>query len=204
MHGSNLQDVLAKAGHLPQNKISTSTQERATLFNRHSISKQSSTHVRGDHGIEGAPDEIIQIKFIDNKSWHRTEGVCSKVRRPSNSKIYVDPYRKYYPPSTRRRRLSLRAQTITYSAIIEEVYHIYFEHGKRISYDKLIMGEHKERWLTSSANEFGRLMQGVGLHSRKITDCVQGTDTMRIIRKHQLPKGKAVTYGNFVCDYRLL
>ena len=66
------------------------------------------------------------------------------------------------------------------------------------------MGEHKERWLTSSANEFGRLMQGVGMHSRKLADYVQGTDTMRIIRKNQVPKGKAVTYGNFVCDYRPL
>ena len=100
--------------------------------------------------------------------------------------------------------MNLRAQAITHSASTDEVYHIYSEQGKRILYDKLITGEHKERWLRSSANEFGRLMQGVGRHSRKLTDCVQGTDTMRIIRKHQVPTGKAITYGNFVCDYRPL
>ena len=37
--------------------------------------------------------------------------------------------------------------------------HIYAEDGKHISYDRLIKGDDKERWLTSSANEFGRLMQ---------------------------------------------
>jgi len=65
--------------------------------------------------------------------------------------------------------------------------------------------EHKERWLNSSANDFGRcLMQGVGKHSKALTDYVQGINTMRIIRKHQVPTGKPVTYGNFVCNYRPL
>jgi len=100
--------------------------------------------------------------------------------------------------------LSLRAQTITHVAQEEGSYHIYSDHGNRVSCDKLITGERKERWLKSSANEFGCLMQGVGKHSRALTDCVQGTDTMRIIRKQQVPTGKPVTYGNFVCDYRPL
>ena len=129
----------------------------------------------------------------------QTKSVVQPTTKPT-----VDPYKKYYPPSTRRRPLSLRAQTITHLARKEEAYHIYSEHGKRVSYDKLLTGEHKERWLKSSANEFGRLMQGVGKHNRELADCVQGTDTMRIIRKHQVPTGKPVTYGNFVCDYRPL
>jgi hypothetical protein len=49
--------------------------------------------------------------------------------------------------------------------------------------------------LKLSANEFGRLAQGVG-------ERVKGTNTIFFIRKDQVPKDRAkdVTYGSFSCD----
>jgi hypothetical protein len=120
-------------------------------------------------------------------------------RAPSN------PYQKYYPTTSRRRR-NYRERALAQLVQQENcrMYHIYSEQGKRISYEKLITGEHKTRWLHSSANEFGRLMQGVGADSRSPATRIKGTDTMRIIRKQDVPNGQPVTYGNFVCDFRPL
>lgn len=52
-------------------------------------------------------------------------------------------------------------------------------------------------WTKSSANEFGRLANGVGGR-------VKGTNTIRFIRKRDIPKNrlKDITYGQFVCTIR--
>lgn len=116
-----------------------------------------------------------------------------------------NPYQKQYATTSLTRR-SYRSRAFAQFIQQEDLkmFHIYSEEGKRISYDKLIKGEDKERWLRSSANEFGRLMRGVGKHSRAPHECVAGTDTMRIVKKTDIPKEKPITYGNFVCDYRPL
>jgi hypothetical protein len=53
----------------------------------------------------------------------------------------------------------------------------------------------RDTWLSAAANEFGRLMTGLkrGIH---------GTRTMHFIYKHQVPKGRKVTYARFCCNYR--
>ena len=58
--------------------------------------------------------------------------------------------------------------------------------------------KHKDIWARSSANEFGRLTQGLK------DGRVKGTNTMRYITKNQIPKDrrKDVTYASFTCDYR--
>ena len=53
----------------------------------------------------------------------------------------------------------------------------------------------KQVWNTSSANEFGRLMNGL---KRIILE----TGTMKLIHKYEVPTGRTVTYARFVCDYR--
>ena len=50
-----------------------------------------------------------------------------------------------------------------------------------------------EVWTKACANEFGRLMNGVGGR-------VAGTNTMRVIHKANIPRDRNVTYANFVCD----
>ena len=58
--------------------------------------------------------------------------------------------------------------------------------------------KHGEMWSKSSANEFGRLTQGLK------DGRVKGTDTMRYIMKAQIPQDrrKDITYASFTCDYR--
>jgi hypothetical protein len=58
--------------------------------------------------------------------------------------------------------------------------------------------KHKDIWARSSANEFGRLTQGLK------DGRVKGTNTMRYITKSQIPKDrrKDITYASFTCDYR--
>ncbi len=57
--------------------------------------------------------------------------------------------------------------------------------------------KHKETWSTSTANEFGRLTQGV-------RGRVKATNTIFFIRKDQVPKNqmKDITYGSFSCNMK--
>ena len=52
-------------------------------------------------------------------------------------------------------------------------------------------------WSHSSANEFGRLAQGIGGR-------IKGTDTIRFVSKTTVPpdRYKDVTYGKFVCEIK--
>jgi hypothetical protein len=69
------------------------------------------------------------------------------------------------------------------------------ESGKALGYhDLLKMPAWKNLITTSSANEFGRLTQG-------IRD-IKGTETMKWIKVSQVPSGCTATYARFVCDYR--
>ena len=74
----------------------------------------------------------------------------------------------------------------------------HLEGDKILKYRQLIkhpeVGEH---WRTSSANEFGRLAQGIGGR-------VQGTNTINFIPKYLVPEDRImdVTYGKFVCNLR--
>jgi hypothetical protein len=70
--------------------------------------------------------------------------------------------------------------------------------GKMLNYRQLLRHPaHREDWSKSSANEFGRLAQGVGGR-------IKGTNTIRFIPYTAIPKErrKDVTYGQFVCTVR--
>ncbi len=53
----------------------------------------------------------------------------------------------------------------------------------------------RQEWHHSSANEFGRLAQGVGTR-------IKGTDTIFFIHPSDIPKHKKATYARFVCEKR--
>jgi len=82
---------------------------------------------------------------------------------------------------------------------VEYAYEIFDEDsGKLMKYRQLITHpKYKEVWFHSSANEFGRLAQGVGGH-------IQGTNTIFFIHKHQVPadRWKDITYAKFVCELK--
>ena len=70
--------------------------------------------------------------------------------------------------------------------------------GKLLEYRALLKHpKFKKAWSISAANEFGRLAQGVGGR-------VKGTDTIRFIRKSEVPSDrfKDVTYIKMVCQVR--
>ncbi len=72
------------------------------------------------------------------------------------------------------------------------------ETGAPMKYRQLITHpEFKVVWNRSSANEFGRLAQGIGGR-------IKGTNTIRFIRKDEVPfdRRKDVTYGKFVCELK--
>jgi hypothetical protein len=72
------------------------------------------------------------------------------------------------------------------------------ESGKQLKYRQLITHpKYKEIWMHSSANEFGRLAQGVGGR-------IQGTNTIYFIHKHQVPndRHRDVTYAKFVVELK--
>jgi hypothetical protein len=72
------------------------------------------------------------------------------------------------------------------------------ETGKVFNYRQLMQStKHKEKWSKSSANEFGRLANGVGGR-------IKGTNTIKFIQKRDVPshRMKDVTYGQFVCCIR--
>jgi hypothetical protein len=63
--------------------------------------------------------------------------------------------------------------------------------GQMLNYRQLLQHpKYKKQWSISSANEFGRLAQGVGGR-------IKGTNTIYFIHKHEIPKErqKDITYG---------
>jgi hypothetical protein len=72
------------------------------------------------------------------------------------------------------------------------------ETGKLLNYRQLMQSaQHKEVWSKSSANEFGRLANGVGGR-------IKGTNTIKFIQKRDVPheRRRDITYGQFVCTIR--
>ncbi len=71
--------------------------------------------------------------------------------------------------------------------------------GKLLNYRQLMRHpKYRAPWGLSSANEFGRLTNGVGGRIKN------PTNTIKFIHRHEVPKGrrKDVTYGQFVCSVR--
>jgi hypothetical protein len=62
------------------------------------------------------------------------------------------------------------------------------ETGKSLKYQELITKlRYKIKWMRSTANETNRLFN---------------TNTIRFIRRSDIPKGRKVTYGSFVVDIK--
>jgi hypothetical protein len=76
------------------------------------------------------------------------------------------------------------------------------KYGKMLDYQQLINHpdpEIRKIWQYSVPNEFGRTMQGVGKNRTK-DKRITGTDTMKFIHKHKIPRNKKVTYATL--DYK--
>jgi Reverse transcriptase (RNA-dependent DNA polymerase) len=70
------------------------------------------------------------------------------------------------------------------------------ETGNAMTYRQLITDPlTKQDWQQSAANEFGRLAQGIGGR-------VKGTNTIRFIKKQEIPTDRKPTYPRFVCELK--
>ena len=68
--------------------------------------------------------------------------------------------------------------------------------GNQLEYKQLINHPGSkvcQTWQCSSANEFGRLVQGVG-------GWIEGTETIKFLHYHKMPKNRRPTYARFVYD----
>ena len=78
------------------------------------------------------------------------------------------------------------------------VNHVYNERtGVRETIDTLLQGESSDIWSQALSNEWERLGDG------KLKK-VKPTHTIEFIKENEIPNGRKVTYGNFVCDIRPL
>ena len=103
---------------------------------------------------------------------------------------------------TGQQKRVLRRLTRAVERVEEEVFQalavLDHDTGKLLKYRQLLRDpKHKKEWSKSAANEFGRLADGVGGR-------VKGTQTMKFIHKHGVPKDriKDVTYASFLCKVR--
>jgi hypothetical protein len=68
--------------------------------------------------------------------------------------------------------------------------------GNAMTYWQLITDPlTKHDWQRSAANKFGRLAQGIGGR-------VKGTDTIRFIKRNEIPADQKPTYPRFVCEIK--
>ena len=75
---------------------------------------------------------------------------------------------------------------------------MYKETGTLLNYCQLMRHpKYKKAWSISTANEFGRLAQGVGRQ-------MKGTNTISFIHRHKVPQKRLnnLTFGIFVCNER--
>ena len=74
--------------------------------------------------------------------------------------------------------------------------------SKLPSLAKLLKGLDGKIWTRGTSNEFGRLLsRGIGKH-RPANERIEGTGTLYPIRRAQIPKGRKITYVNFICAIR--
>ena len=75
--------------------------------------------------------------------------------------------------------------------------HVFNDNGQKETINTLLFGHDSAVWTKSMSNELGRLAQG-NIYG------VKATDTIDFIFKGDVPANKAVTYANFVCDFKPL
>ena len=154
-------------------------------------------------------DELTNtiISVLQNNSNTSEKQPKRKHSRPYNLRRTPirQPGRPYNLRSQRPHETSFRnlaqqhlvAQHV-FSTPTNNAFHMYNPtSGKKETIDSLLNSTAAQRWTCSLSNEWGRLAQG-NKHG------VKATDTIDFIHRYDVPTGRKVTYGSFVCDYRPL
>ena len=146
--------------------------------------------------IDGAP-RVVAAAVID-KPYGPSHPMTTRSRTQTQQAVFNKQLRSV---SNRHCATDFEAaMNLMESNLKSESAHAIFdeESGQMLKYRKLITHpKYKEAWTHSSANEFGRLAQGVGTR-------INGTNTIFFIGKHEVPadRRRDITYGKFVCEYK--
>jgi len=166
----------------------------------HGIVKREGTlpPVGTHRGAAGARRELRHLGPVPDMGPRQTR---AQARRPAPSRpdevdaSFADALLSEHEFDTRAdaRRQFLAKLRIAANAVLD------VDSGKMLEYRQLLRHPTmKADWQHSSANEFGRLFQGIGGRIEK------PTNTCFFIHKHEVPQDrfKEVTYGKFVCTVR--
>ena len=121
-----------------------------------------------------------------------TKVLRSTTRREQAAAVEVQRNKKHLKRLTKR-IIKLEDEVHQAMAVMDA------DTGKLLNYRQLMRDpKYQKDWSISSANEFGRLANGVG---GRITN---PTNTIKFIRRSEVPgdRTKDVTYGQFVCSVR--
>ena len=134
---------------------------------------------------------------------HLTEADSDPIYQPTEP-IPVHGMPHLIPPDittmkpTNFRQLAVNQLVADHLFKSHHVHHVFNEiTGERETMDTLLRGIHGIQREQSLTNEWDRLADGK-------LNRVKGTKTIEFISAAQVPSGRKVTYGNFVCDHRPL
>jgi TfoX/Sxy family transcriptional regulator of competence genes len=141
--------------------------------------------VRNDNGDNNTPTPRVRNKVTKRPPTIAQQKLKSTMRDKANSRARI-PHRTHM-------QLRQQEQRELVQLIRDD------DTGEYLNYRQLMRSpKHRRIWNISSANEFGRLAQG--LKDGRVT----GTNTIFFIPKELVPKDrlKDVTYGSFSCDMK--
>ena len=141
-------------------------------------------------------DEGLRTNNRTDTTYNTSIGVDALTHNPSIPKNTRFRNNRPHSYNLRPRRHSANLTPLL-DNINHYLNHIYNPDGKRLTMDALLKGPDNKIWSRSLSNEWGRLANGNKYG-------IRGTKTLRFISRKEIPKGCAVTYATFVCDYKPL
>jgi hypothetical protein len=137
-------------------------------------------------------------------SWGKRRPASRRIHRRKRGRQLPTPQSNHTQSRPNRAHIVIHHQLANLAAKITKTaahFHSAFtvidaDTGKSYEHAQLIRGENKKEWLYSTANEFGRLTDGVKPHT------LSGSKTMRYIPHHALPPGRQATHSGFVATER--
>ena len=167
---------------------------RDQLKEHHEL-RPAGAEVKPPQMIVASPKEPIVVSskpsILKPSRYEEPDTIAARLKaRKSMDKIVNDIPAETIADRVARRRREAAADST--NPVLDH------ETGKLLEYRQLLRHpRYKNVWNRSADDEFGRLAQGIGGR-------VQGTDTIRFIRKDEVPADrlKDVTYIKFVCQVR--
>ena len=159
----------------------TRAQTRVAASRKATIAKPTAKGTRASTKAKTQRSRLMQPTASSRK----------KTRKGAALTAEQNPRKKKMSARSRMRRLENEVQQAM--AVMDA------DTGKLLNYKQLMRSpKYKKKWATSSANEFGRLANGIGGRIKK------PTNTIKFIKRKDIPRDrrKDVTYGSFVCNVR--